>query len=285
MRDFKGKVAVITGGSHGIGYALAEQSLKEGMKVVIASVGTDSLAQAEARLLALYPAAQLLTVRTDVAKAAEVAELARRTLETFGAVDLLINNAGIGVSGNLWENTSADWEWLLGVNLLGVVHGIRCFVPIMLAQDSECCIVNTASMAGLVSPDFVGAYGVSKHAVVALSEILQAQLTQRGAKIKVAVLCPGFVSTEFYDTERNRPVALWNGGPPAPFSEGFRQLISNGMDPAEVAAKVFQALTDEKFYILTHPELKQFIQTRMENILAERDPTYTSSDFSELVSN
>jgi NAD(P)-dependent dehydrogenase (short-subunit alcohol dehydrogenase family) len=285
MRDFKGKVAVITGGSHGIGYALAEQCLQEGMKVVIASIGTDSLAQAEARLLALYPQAQLLTVQTDVAKAAEVAELARQTLETFGAVDLLVNNAGIGVSGYLWENTAADWEWLLGVNLLGVVHGIRSFVPIMLAQDSERCILNTASMAGLVSPDFVGAYGVSKHAVVALSEILQAQLIKRGAKIKVSVLCPGFVRTEFYDSQRNRPVSLWNGGPPAPFSEDFRQLVSNGMAPVEVAAKVFQALADEKFYILTHPEFKPSIHTRMQNILEERDPTYSSSDFAELVRN
>lgn len=281
MRDFQGKVAVITGGSNGIGYAIAEKCLKEGMKVVIASIGKDTLALAETRFRTAYPKAQLLAVRTDVAKAAEVEELARRTLDTFGAVDLLVNNAGIGVGGYIWENTVADWEWLLGVNLMGVVHGIRTFVPIMLTQDTECCIVNTSSMAGLVSPGFVGAYGVSKHAVVALSEILQAQLKDRGAKIKVSVLCPGFVRTEFYDSQRNRPVALWNEGPPAPFSEGFRQVVLNGMDPAEVAAKVFRALADEKFYILTHPEFKQFIRNRMETILEERDPTYSSSDFTD----
>jgi NAD(P)-dependent dehydrogenase (short-subunit alcohol dehydrogenase family) len=286
MQDFQGKVAVITGGSTGIGYGIAEKCLKKGMKVVIASIGEDTAARAEARLKELYPEAHLLGVRTDVSKAVEVEELARRALDAFGAVDLLFNNAGVSFSGSyIWENTAKDWEWMLGINLMGVVHGVRTFVPIMLAQNTECHIVNTSSMAGVLSSGFVGAYGVSKHAVVALSEILQAQLKERGSKIKVSVLCPGFVKTEFYNAERSRPAALWNETPPDPYSEGFRQVISNGMDPAEVAAKVFRALEDEKFYILTHPQFTKYIGMRMENILEDRDPTYGAASFTDSLSN
>jgi NAD(P)-dependent dehydrogenase (short-subunit alcohol dehydrogenase family) len=274
MREFQGKVAVITGGSNGIGYALAERCLKEGMKVVIASVGENTAAQAETRLRDLYPEAQLFGVRTDVSNPAEVEELARQTLNAFGSIHLLFNNAGVGVGGYIWENTVADWEWLLGVNLMGVVHCIRTFVPIMLAQDSECYIVNTSSMAGLVSLPFIGAYGVSKHAVVALSEVLQGHLKWVNSKIKVAVVCPAFVRTEFSDSQRNRPVALRNENYPSLVPEEARQAVLNGMDPVEVADKVFTAIRNEKFYILTHPEHKKDVQMRMENILEERDPTY-----------
>jgi short-subunit dehydrogenase len=138
-------------------------------------------------------------------------------------------------------------------------------------------------MAGVVSPGFVGAYGVSKHAVVALSEVLQAQLKHREAKIKVSVLCPGFVKTQFYDAERNRPALLWNEAPPAPYSEDFRQVVLNGMDPAEVADKVFLAVEDEKFYILTHPQFTKYIGIRMENIIEDRDPTYAAGNFTDFL--
>ncbi len=275
MQDFQGKVAVITGGSNGIGYSLAERCVKEGMKVVIASPNLESLSRAESQLKALDSQAQILSVKTDVSKAAEVEELARRTVEVFGKVHLLVNNAGVVVFENLWESTLADWEWELGVNLMGVVHGIHTFVPIMLAQDTECYIVNTSSMAGLVSWAGFSSYGVTKHAVVGLSEILQAQLVQVEAKIKVAVLCPGFVKTEINDSERNRPFALRNESGTYPVSEAQHQAILQGMEASEVADKVFKAIEQNKFYILTHPQFKRFIQLRMENILEERDPTFT----------
>jgi NAD(P)-dependent dehydrogenase (short-subunit alcohol dehydrogenase family) len=245
------------------------------MRVVLADVETVTLAQTEASLKA--SGATVLAIRTDVSQAGDVEALAQRTLEAFGAVHLLCNNAGVGTEAAVWESTLAEWEWVMGVNLWGVIHGVRVFVPPMLAQDTECRIVNTASMAGLISGPGLGAYKVTKHAVVTLSETLHHELAERGAKVKVSVLCPGIVNTRIMESARNRPGHLPTTEPLDPASgarwEALRRLVPAGMSPGQVTAAVFEALRKDQFYILTHPEGKEAVRTRMEDILQQRNPS------------
>ena len=282
MKNFQGKVAVVTGAASGIGRALAGKSAQEGMKVVLADVEESALKQAEAELQA--SGAQVLAVRTDVSQADEVEALAKITFETYGAVHLLFNNAGVGAGTTVWESSLADWKWVLGVNLWGVIHGIHFFVPRMLAQDSEGHIVNTASSAGLIASSGLGMYKVSKHGVVTLSETLALELAACGAKLKASVLCPEWVNTRIMDAERNRPQALANAPQEQHTSpetaamaemviQVMRQLAQAGLPPSQVAEMVFDAIRQEKFYILTHPTTKQGVQVRMEAILQERMPT------------
>lgn len=271
MQNFNGKVAVITGGASGIGFALAKQCAGEGMKIVLADVERAALEKAAAELNT--DVVEVLAVQTDVSQETAVAELAQKTLDRFGAVHLLFNNAGIGAGGKIWETTVNDWEWSLGVNLWGVIHGIRTFTPIMLQQGDECHIVNTASIAGLIAGPGLGAYKVTKHAVVSLSETLHWELKEQGAKIKVSVLCPEFVQTRIWEAERNRPEALRN--PKRTLSaaersdiEGLRNVVQNGIPASEVANHVFDAIRNERLYILTHPHTKEWVQHRMGQILA-----------------
>ena len=275
MKDFKDKVAVITGAASGIGRALADRCVQEGMKAVLADVEAEPLATAEASLKA--SGATVLAVQTDVSQARDVEALAQKTMEAFGAVHVLCNNAGVGTEAAVWESTLAEWEWVVGVNLWGVIHGVRVFVPLMLAQDAECHIVNTASMAGLIAGPGLGAYKVTKHGVVTLSETLHHELAERGAKVKVSVLCPGIVNTRIMESARNRPGDLPPTGPRGPASEerweALRRLVPAGMPAAQVADAVFEALRKDRFYILTHPEGKEAVRTRMEDILQERNPT------------
>ena len=277
MKEFKDKIAVITGAASGIGRGIAERCVQEGMKVVLADVEEAALAQAEQELRATH--ATVLAVQTDVSRASDIEALAQKTLKAFGAVHLLVNNAGVGAGSSIWESTLADWEWVMGVNLWGVIHGLRIFVPIMLAQATEGHIVNTASIAGLL-PYHPGApYQVTKHGVVALSEQLYYSLAQRNAKVKVSVLCPGWVNTRIMDSERNRPSELQNEPsnlPPGPEQEAIvqsmREEAQAGLSPRQVSDHVFNAIRNEQFYILTHPELNSMIQQRMENILQQRNP-------------
>ena len=275
MKDFKDKVAVITGAASGVGRALADRSVQEGMKAVLADVEVEALAKTETDLKA--SGATVLAVRTDVSQARDVEALAQKTMEAFGAVHVLCNNAGVGTEAAVWESTLAEWEWIVGVNLWGVVHGVRVFVPLMLAQDAECHIVNTASTAGLISGPGLGAYKVTKHGLVTLSETLHHELAERGAKVKVSVLCPGIVNTRIMESARNRPGDLPPTGPRGPASEerweALRRLVPAGMPAAQVADAVFEALRKDRFYILTHPEGKEAVRTRMEDILQERNPT------------
>lgn len=277
MQEFRGKVAVITGAASGIGRALAERCAWEGMKVVLADIEEPALARAAGELGAA--GASVLAVRTDVSKAEDVEALAHKTLDAFGAVHLLCNNAGVGAGGAIWESTLADWEWVLGVNLWGAIHGVRMFVPIMLRQDTECHVVNTASVAGLLAYHPSATYQVTKHAVVALSEHLHYSLAERGAKVKVSVLCPGWVNTRIMDSARNRPAALQNA-PAAEMTtpEGeaaeaeMRRAAEAGLSPQAVAEQVFAAIRAEQLFVLTHPELNQYIQQRVEGILQPRRP-------------
>ena len=273
MKEFKGKVAVVTGAASGIGRALAEGCVREGMKVVLADVEVETLTRTEESMKAA--GATVLAVRTDVSQARDVEALADKTLDAFGAAHLLCNNAGVSTAAAIWESTLAAWEWVMGVNLWGVIHGVRVFVPLMLAQDTECHIVNTASMAGLTSGPGLGVYKVTKHGVVTLSETLYHELAERGAKVHVSVLCPGFVNTRILESARNRPGHLLTAEPhdhPAGARlDTLRQLVPAGMPPGQVADVVFLALRKDLFYIFTHPEDKEAVRTRMEDILQERD--------------
>jgi len=278
MKTFRDRVAVVTGAASGIGRAMAERFAAEGMKIVLADVEEQALAQAAAEMKS--GGAAVLAVRTDVSKAADVAALAKKTKDTFGGAHVLCNNAGVSVAGPMWEKTVQDWEWILGVNLWGVIHGIREFVPMMLAQDAEAHVVNTASMAGLISGPGMAPYNVTKHSVVTMSESLHHELAMASqGRVRVSVLCPGWVNTKIAESERNRPAELPQTGPAQPGQEVMIQMVkgflANGLPPTRVADLVFAAIRDERFYILTHPEWKPMIRTRMEDILEERSPTYS----------
>jgi NAD(P)-dependent dehydrogenase (short-subunit alcohol dehydrogenase family) len=282
MKDFKGKVAVVTGAASGIGLGLAERCAKEGMKVVLADIEETALARVEKAVKAA--GASTLAVKTDVSKAADVEDLARKTLDAFGAVHLLCNNAGVFIGARTWESTLLDWEWALGVNLWGIIHGVHFFVPLMIKQDVECYIVNTASVGGLYTFGGGATYVVSKHAAVAFSECLYREITRLGYKIGVSVLCPGSVRTKILDAERNRPTAFRNApGEATPYLtdpkvlEGlqeFQRQIDSGLPPEKVAGVVFDAIRKNKFYILPNTEShKPIIRARLEDIIQERNPT------------
>src|SRR5919202_6367420 len=213
----------------------------------------------------------VLAVPTDVSRAADVATLAEKTMAAFGGVHLLFNNAGVGVGGAIWEVSEADWAWILGVNLWGVIHGMHVFVPLMLAQGHEAHIVNTASIAGLTASPGLGPYKVTKHGVVTLSETLQYELALRGAPIKVSVLCPGWVQSRIADFERYGRASVDPRSPEeAAASEAVRQAVAAGMTPLELADHVFAAIRAEQFYILPQPEWKAAIRERMEAILGDQ---------------
>jgi len=278
MKEFSGKVAVVTGAASGIGRAIAKRCALEGMKVVLADIEEKALTETEDEMKAA--GAGVLAVLTDVSKSGDIKMLAQETLGAFGSVHLLFNNAGVGGSfPNIWESTLSDWEWVLGVNLWGVIHGICTFIPIMLEQGNECHVVNTASITGLLSSPGMGIYMVSKHGIVTISETLYHELAMKKAKIKVSVLCPGAVDTRILDSERNRPDFHAKPLQSAPVSgdnalpQSWFRKTQKEMPPQQVADHVFRAIRDEKFYILTHPEFKPAIQLRMEDILQERNPT------------
>jgi len=283
MKNFTGRVAVITGAASGLGRAMAERFAREGMRLALADVNAADLERAEAELRAA--GAAVIGVRTDVSKAGDVEALAARTLEAFGAVHLVVNNAGVSPLGAVWENTVADWQWALGVNLWGVIHGVRVFTPILLAQaaraDGEGHIVNTASVAGLIAPPGMGVYNVTKHAVVALTETLHHDLARRGTRVKCSLLCPAYVPTGIADSARNRPAALSDpqrqrSADDVALEEGLRRAVRSGrITAAEVAQAVLDAVREERFYILTHPKILGAVRARMEDILGggdSRDP-------------
>ncbi|HUI41965.1 MAG TPA: SDR family NAD(P)-dependent oxidoreductase [Terriglobia bacterium] len=275
MNEFKGKVAVITGAASGIGRGIAERCVNEGIQVVLADIDEANLAQAEGELKAL--GGTVLAARTDVSKRADVEQLARRTLDAFGHVHLLFNNAGVGAGGSPWEATWNDWEWVIGVNLWGVIHGVKVFTPLMLAENQECHIVNTASNAGLMVGGGLTPYSVTKHAVVALSESLYLTLQRKSALVKVSVLCPGLVRTDIVNAERHRPAGLQNE--PVELTpemqaglKFFKAAIDAAMPPLQVANIVFDAIRNERFYIMTHPEWMEVVRMRTDSLLRLENP-------------
>jgi NAD(P)-dependent dehydrogenase (short-subunit alcohol dehydrogenase family) len=273
MEQFKDRTAVVTGAASGMGRSMAERFASEGMRVVLADVEEQPLRAFEEHLL--ERGVQAIAVQADVRKLDAIQELERRAVDAFGNVHILVNDAGVGAGGLTWQTTNDDWEWTLGVNLWGVIHGLRTFLPRMIEHGEEGHVVNTASMAGLVAGPFMAPYNVSKFGVVALSETVYQELLMTGSKIGVSVLCPGFVNTNIGESARNRPPELAETAdvPDDPQArEAFRQLLLSGMPPDDVAEKVLDAVRTRRFYILTHPEMKPVIQERMGNILDEKPP-------------
>jgi NAD(P)-dependent dehydrogenase (short-subunit alcohol dehydrogenase family) len=267
VKDLSGKVAVVTGAASGIGLALAERFAREGMKVVLADVEQQALDAAVTELR--QQEHDVLGVVTDVSKGESVQALADATLREYGKVHLVCNNAGVFLPAKpMWESTLRDWEWILGVNEWGVIHGIRTFVPIMLAQDEEGWVINTSSIGGLINGNSI--YGVTKHTVLALSEALYLQLKQANAKIGVSVLCPLFVDTKIMSSERNRPRDLWNEDGPGynPLQETWQ-----GTPPEELAGEVVEDLRAGKFYMWPFMQsTDDNVRSRFEHIMDRRNP-------------
>jgi NAD(P)-dependent dehydrogenase (short-subunit alcohol dehydrogenase family) len=279
VKHFEKKVAVVTGAASGIGRALARRCAAEGMKVVLADVEPAALTAIE--LEARKEGASVIGVLTDVSKARDVEQLAERTLSRFGAVDVLFNNAGVGMIGPaVWECTLADWNWILGVNLWGLIHGLRVFIPIMLEQATECHVVNTASAVGLLPVPGMGVYSASKAALISLSETVQHELAIRNARVRISVVCPGPVKTRMVDAARNRPAALQNDPwleteRRAKHSEAekeMQQICETGMSPDQVADLAFGALTAHRLLTFTHPWIPRLLEQKVKNILQGIDP-------------
>jgi NAD(P)-dependent dehydrogenase (short-subunit alcohol dehydrogenase family) len=270
MKDLNGKVAVITGAGSGFGREFARLGAREGMKLVLADVQREALDAVVAELKSA--GAEVIGEIVDVADSGQVAQLADRAFQAFGPVHLLMNNAGVGGGGYLWENTDKDWNWVLGVNLMGVVHGIQHFVPRMLEGNRHGTpghIVNTASMAGWLAAPLMGVYNVSKHAVVALSETLYHDLRLAQSTIGVTALCPAFVPTGIADSHRNRPKTLANPAPPTTSQRmaqaASEKAVSSGRVTAEqVAQMTFDAVREKRFYVFTHPQILPTVQARFE---------------------
>jgi len=276
MFEFNGRVAVITGAASGFGRAFADKGAALGMKLVLADVDAHALEQTVSALRAA--GADAIGVPTDVSDPAQVEALALAALDAFGKVHLLFNNAGVGAGGFIWESSANDWAWVFNVNVMGVAHGVRVFTPIMLRQDEPAHIVNTASVAGLLSPPSMGVYNASKHAVVSLTETLYHDLRNVGGQVGCSLLCPAFVPTGIADAERVRPDSLRNDGAPTRSQliadkQLHRAVRSGKLGAAEVAEITFEAVRAGRFYIITHPAILETVRLRHEDIEQQRPPT------------
>ena len=282
MKSFEGRTAVITGAGSGFGLEVSRLAAKKGMRLVMADVQQDALDSAAAEIRAL--GAEVLASRVDVSRAGQMEALGAAAYGRFGAPHFVFNNAGIGAGGLIWENTLKDWEWVLGVNVMGVVHGVRIFTPMMLEAAKkdpayEGHIVNTASMAGLLNAPNMGVYNVSKHAVVALSETLYQDLRLVTDQIGASVLCPFFVPTGITQSDRNRPDALRDAAAKPTKSQLIgkamsEKAVSSGkVSAAQVAAFVMDAVENSRFYVYSHPKSLASVQTRLEDIMLQRNPT------------
>lgn len=275
MKNLKGKVAAVTGAASGIGRSMALAFAGEGMDVALADVDEVNLSSVQEEVLS--KGVRAITLKVDVSQADQVQAFRDQTLTRLGGVHVVCNNAGVSPLGPVWENSVADWQWILGVNLWGVIHGVRAFAPYLIAVN-EGHIVNTASVAGLISPPGSGAYNVTKHAVVALSETLYHDLRERNSAVGVSVLCPAYVPTGIVDSERSRPEKYQNP-PEEPSPElrarqaMLRKAVTSGKISADqVAQAVIAAIQEERFYILTHPRIAGAIRSRMQDILQGRAP-------------
>ena len=279
MKNLKDKVAVITGGASGLGFAMAHRFAQEGVKIVIADIEEGPLQAAVSKLQ--KTGVSTIGVKCDVSLGEDVEKLAHQTLEHFGAINIVCNNAGVAPSGVIWEHSTKDWEWAMGPNVWGVIHGIRVFTPIMLKQKEEGHIVNTASVAGLMSFNGMGLYCMTKHAVVTMTECLHHDLTKASEHVRCSVLCPAYVPTDIANSERNRPDNLreerTKSDDEIKMEENLKKAVASGKISADqVADQVLQSIREKHFYILTHPKINPAIETRFQDILLERPPVDTS---------
>ncbi len=283
MKIFKDKVAVVTGGASGIGRAIAERFGAEGMKLVLADIDQETLDKVVVEFKA--KGVEAIGVKTDVTKLEQVESLAKHAVDVFCAAHIIVNNAGVGgAQGPVWDRSMADWEWVLGVNLWGVIHGIHTFVPLFLKQGGEGHVVNTASLAGLLSMPFGAPYHASKHAVVTISESLYYELALIQAQVKVSVLCPGFVNTPIMENSLKyigKETKFTDAQ--LQFQEAYRQRLAAGLPAEAVAERVFEAVRDEKLYILTHPQYAPNILARATGITNEANPD-VAADLSRMLS-
>jgi len=280
MQAFEGKVAVITGAASGLGCAFAEQGAALGMRLVLADIDSDALADTAATLR--EAGAEVVAVPTDVSDAGAVEALARKTLDSYGKAHLLFNNAGVGASGLAWEMSANDWAWVFGVNVMGVAHGVRVFAPIMIGQNEPAHIVNTASVAGFLAPPLMSVYNASKHAVVGLTETLYHDLRKVGAPVGCSLLSPAFAPTGIADAERARPARWRNDAAPTASqilaARELRKAVRAGrLTAADIADATFDAIRDERFYVFTHPAIVPSIHLRHEDIERQRQPSDPSS--------
>jgi len=280
MKNFQGRTAVITGAASGFGLEVSRIAAAKGMNIVMADVQRDALDAAVAEIT--KAGAAVLPYRLDVSKVAEVEGLAAATVERFGAPHVVFNNAGVAVGGLIWEMTLKEWEWVLGVNLMGVVYGVQAFTPLMLAAAKrdpsyEGHIVNTASMAGLLNAPNMGVYNVSKHAVVSLSETLYHDLHLVTDQVSASVLCPYFVPTGISNSQRNQPddmkSAKLTKSQLVARAISEKAVSSGKVSAATVAQAVFDAIAADQFYIYSHPQALGNVQSRMEDIVAGRNPS------------
>jgi NAD(P)-dependent dehydrogenase (short-subunit alcohol dehydrogenase family) len=274
--QFENKVAVITGGGSGFGREFALKGAALGMKLVLADVDVKGLAETVEMVRKL--GAEALGVPTDVSDAEQVDALARATLDTFGGVHLLFNNAGVGTGGFVWESSANDWAWVFGVNVMGVANGVRAFTPLMLEQNEPAHIVNTASVAGFLASPAMGVYNASKHAVVALTETLYHDLAIVGGPVGCSLLCPAFVPTGIAQAERSRPEGLRNDSPLTVSQQMADKQLTKAVESGRVSAKdvaemTFDAVREQRFYVLTHPKILASVQLRFDDILGLRNPT------------
>ena len=271
MKDLQGKVAAVTGAASGLGRAMALAFADEGMHVALGDVSDASAVLAEVQRKGV----RALAMRLDVSNASVVEAFAQRIDAELGGAHVVGNNAGVSPLGAVWETSLGDWRWILDVNLWGVIHGVKSFVPRLIARN-EGHVVNTASVAGIINPPGSGAYNVTKHAVVALSETLHHDLRERGSPVGVSVLCPAYVPTGIADSERNRPAgieATVKSKEMLAREQMLKKAVSSGrLSADDVARAVVQAVKEERFYVLTHPRIKGAIGARMEDILQERPP-------------
>jgi NAD(P)-dependent dehydrogenase (short-subunit alcohol dehydrogenase family) len=278
LTEFDGKTAVVTGAASGIGRALCERFASLGMRVVMADIEADRLRESAKQIEAT--GANVLAMRIDVSQADELSRLAEATLERFGGVHVVCNNAGVFAGGLTWDAIGTDWEWVLGVNVYGVLHGIRAFVPIMLEQNEPGHIVNTCSMAGLISTPFSGAYNVSKHAALSLTETLYHELRMKASPVGCSALCPELIRTGIANSDRNRPAHLKRpddaGTPEMELVENaIRTTIETGLDPAVMAERVHQGIKTDRFYLLAEEGTNwdAACLARLEDIRLRRNPT------------
>ena len=282
MENFQGKTAVVTGAASGIGHALALRFCEEGMNVVLADIEPAALKAAVSELES--SGYSVCGVVTDVAKPEQVSALADAAFDTFGGAHIVCNNAGIFTGGLLWEESLADYQWSLDVNLWGVIHGVRAFVPRMIDQGEPCHVVNTASMAALTTMPFAGVYHMTKHAVLAFSESLYHELALTAPQVGVSVLCPELIKTGIAKSDRNRP-AQYSGEGDIIESDARTMVhdsiasgVSSGLPPREMAERVLRAVKDNRFYILSNDGWMESARTRIEDILQGRNPTLAPPD-------